>query len=99
MAMYKRNKIGKRYRKKELIPFVVLSVFSVLTIGPLIWLITLSMKTQKGFVADPFGFPTKIYLLNYLEVITDTRMLRFILNSIVVTCTSVILVLIAILPW
>ncbi len=54
---------------------------------------SISLKTQREFAADPFGLPPRLDLDAYLQVLTDERMLRFIWNSVVVTSVAIAIVL------
>jgi raffinose/stachyose/melibiose transport system permease protein len=74
--------------------YIVLTLLSLLTIAPLVWIVFLSFKSKQGFAASPFGLPESINLDNYITVLTDERLLQYLGNSIVVTTTSVLLILV-----
>jgi raffinose/stachyose/melibiose transport system permease protein len=67
---------------------------TLVTIGPVFWLFTVSLKTQAEYSASPFGLPTALRLDSYASVLTDSAFLRFVLNSVAVTSSSVLIILI-----
>jgi raffinose/stachyose/melibiose transport system permease protein len=64
------------------------------TIGPVVWLLFVSMKTQGEHAARPFGLPSALRLDNYEAILTDPAFLRFAWNSLLVTSSAVILILV-----
>lgn len=72
----------------------ILIVFSITSIYPIFWIIISSLKTTKDFNTNPAGLPEKLYFENYVQVIKKTLMLKFMLNSAVITFISVALILI-----
>lgn len=85
------GKDSKLSRSRNLFLILV----SLTATAPLLWIVSLSMRTQQEFAARPFGAPESLYLENYTRVLTDARMLQFIFNSIYVTFWAVVLVFIA----
>jgi raffinose/stachyose/melibiose transport system permease protein len=63
------------------------------TIGPVVWLLFVSMKTQGEHAARPFGPPSALRFDNYVSILTDPAFLRFAWNSLIVTSSSVFLIL------
>ncbi|MDX1379266.1 MAG: carbohydrate ABC transporter permease [Anaerolineales bacterium] len=84
-----------RFNFQDLILYLGLTILSLLTIAPMVWIIFLSFKSKQGFAASPFGLPESFNLENYITVLTDERLIQFLFNSIVVTLTSVFLILAA----
>lgn len=70
------------------------TVLAVLMIGPVFWLLTVSMKTKAEYAAQPFGLPPAIRLDNYIFILTNSEFLRFAWNSLVVTSCSVLIILV-----
>lgn len=85
--------ILKRIRWGELIRNMIYLVVTIVTIGPLMWILSMSFRTRQEFSADPFGLPTSFYLDNYLKVIQDEQMSQFLVNSIIVTSVSLVILL------
>ena len=65
-----------------------------LNIGPVFWLLSVSMKTKGEFAASPFGIPGAIRLDNYIFILTNSEFLRFAWNSLIVTSTSIALIIV-----
>src|SRR5687767_15912301 len=73
------------------------SIFAVamtlVSIGPVIWLFSVSMKTRSEYAAHPFGLPTALRFDNYSFILTDSEFLRFAWNSLLVTSSSIFIIL------
>lgn len=74
---------------------LLLILVSLIATAPLLWIVSLSLRTQQEFAAHPFGVPDRVNLENYIRVLTDARMVQFIYNSVYVTFWAVLLVFIA----
>jgi ABC-type glycerol-3-phosphate transport system permease component len=79
-------------------PHLASAVFGVTvamaTIGPVLWLLSVSLKTQRQYSASPFGLPTELHFENYGAIITDPAFLRLVWNSVLVTSSSVLAILV-----
>jgi ABC-type glycerol-3-phosphate transport system permease component len=73
--------------------YSIFIVVTLLTIGPLLWILSMSFRTRQEFAADPFGLPSGLYLENYLKILQDEQMTQFLLNSILVTSISLAILL------
>jgi raffinose/stachyose/melibiose transport system permease protein len=67
---------------------------AILSLGPILWIVGVSFKTQREFAADPFALPTSLSLDSYVRLIADDRMIRFVTNSVIVTGSSIAIVLV-----
>src|SRR4029450_12506439 len=65
---------------------------SLVTLAPLLWIVTLALRPQREFLNDPFGLPRRLYLDNFVTVFTNERMVQFFSNSVVTTAGAVLLV-------
>jgi ABC-type glycerol-3-phosphate transport system permease component len=83
----------KGFTVGRLLKYAVYSAIAFLTIGPLLWILSISLRTRQEFAADPFGLPTQLYLENYLKIIQDEQMTQFLVNSIYVTSFSMVILL------
>jgi raffinose/stachyose/melibiose transport system permease protein len=63
------------------------------TIGPVVWLFFVSLKSQSEYAASPFGPPAALRFDNYHAILTDPAFLRFAWNSLIVTSSAVFLIL------
>jgi ABC-type glycerol-3-phosphate transport system permease component len=67
---------------------------ALMTIGPVIWLFTVSVKTKSEYAASPFGLPSTLRFDNYEFILSDSEFLRFAWNSLLVTSSSVFIILV-----
>lgn len=65
---------------------------SVAAMGPVVWILSISLMTRREFAAEPFSLFRFLSLDNYLTLIQDPAMLGFLRNSLVVTVASVVIV-------
>jgi len=74
--------------------YAVLSVASVIALGPILWGLTTSFKTSAGVVAmPPQWLPAPITLENYRLVLLNSSLPRCFLNSFIVAVCGVLLTL------
>lgn len=71
-----------------------LAVMSAATLGPLVWMFMLSFKTEREFAGNLFGLPSSLYIGNYSKVLTDSPILTFTKNSVLVSFTALAILLI-----
>ena len=71
----------------------VLILFSTVILLPLYVPLLNSFKTMEGFFSSPFSVPDKLELNNYVQAWVKGNLFRFLINSIIVTSTSVLLVI------
>ena len=85
------------WRKKRLTLLILVTVLAALYISPLLWMLNTSLRpTWDIYRYPPTILPRKVTLENYIYVLTQMSGFgRYFLNSIVVTFSTVILVLIA----
>lgn len=70
-----------------------LIIISIISVYPIIWMIFSSFKTTGDFDKNPVGIPKKLNFENYIHIIKESLMLRFMLNSAVITFISLTLIL------
>jgi raffinose/stachyose/melibiose transport system permease protein len=68
---------------------LVLIVFSLTCIFPIVWILYSSLKTQAEFAVNSIGLPGTVTFSNYYSVLRETNMLRYMLNSAIVSVVSV----------
>jgi len=88
-----RQVVLRKMRWSILFRHLVYIVVTIVTLGPLAWILSLSFRTREQFAADPFGLPTQLYLGNYLKIFQDEQMLQFLFNSLIVTSISLVILL------
>jgi len=69
-----------------------LTLYSIITLFPLIWLFYNSLKTNNDFLANPFGLPSlsKLQLKNYYDAWVTMGIQQFTINSLIISSVSVI---------
>ncbi|NQT60297.1 MAG: carbohydrate ABC transporter permease [Bacteroidetes bacterium] len=87
--------LGKHSRTaSRTIIYIILILFFLFTVGPLLWLISLSVKTQLQAFANPpviFFLPTWD---NYRRLFMETDFLRFFMNSLIISTSATALCLV-----
>ncbi|MGX8792635.1 carbohydrate ABC transporter permease [Oceanobacillus oncorhynchi] len=89
--MYKKNSSFGYSLKTGLfktIKVLFLSLFSLLMIYPLYWLITSAFKTNEEFFAQPYSFPAGIAFENFIRAWDVANLGQAMVNSIIVTLSA-----------
>jgi len=86
----------KFYHKELIIPYFILFVILLLSIYPLLYMISTSLMTA-GEASNQYMFPKKLMFENYLEVWNSNNFQKYTFNSIIISvvivtgvlCTSI----------
>lgn len=70
-----------------------LTLYAVLTLYPLFWLVISSFKTNSEFFNHPFGLPQAWKFSNYVTAWQASKMSTAFLNSVIVSLVSLALTL------
>ncbi|HEX2954145.1 MAG TPA: carbohydrate ABC transporter permease [Bacillota bacterium] len=71
-----------------------LLILAAMTVYPLLWLFTLSLKSLQEYMqGNIYGLPKVLNLSNYFQLLKSTSFLRNFFNSLVVTVTSLVIVI------
>lgn len=70
-----------------------LTLYAVLTLYPLFWLVISSFKTNSEFFNHPFGLPQAWKFSNYVTAWQASKMSTAFLNSVIVSLISLVLTL------
>jgi ABC-type glycerol-3-phosphate transport system permease component len=70
---------------------LILIVVSVISIYPLFWIITTSLKTKPQYLVNKIGLPLPITLSSIQKAISSANFIRWILNSFFITGSSILL--------
>ena len=90
----KREKIAGKFGRS--IVYVLLSVVALIWIYPFIWMITASLKTQDEFFASGLSLiPKSLNFENYVRAWNNAYFGVYFKNSIIVTVSVVVIVLLA----
>lgn len=79
----------------RIVRWVVLAVFTAITLVPLLWLLLSSFKTNAELFAGPFGFPTHWSFKNYVDAWSAHPLYLYLRNSLGAAVLSAVIVIIA----
>ena len=72
--------------------YILLIVFSFISIFPFFWLILISLKSG-AHIFDTTNFFSNITFQNYINIIDNFKFLKSLMNSFIISILSVIIVL------
>ncbi|MCD6123396.1 MAG: carbohydrate ABC transporter permease [Spirochaetales bacterium] len=75
----------------QILAYIVMIIFTILTIGPLLWLFYSSFKPHAAIVHNIFALPKSFYLNNYIEAWRLGHMGVLVLNSIFYSTVATVL--------
>lgn len=80
---------------KRAVQYFLMATLSLIFLFPVLWTIISSFKTEQNVVAfPPQIFPNPFIIDNYIDVLTRFPYINWMINSIVITSSSVLLVLV-----
>lgn len=90
----------KSNSKTAYVPTIALILFACISLYPLIYLMSYSLKTNDEiFYSNPFGLPTIPQWVNYVKAVTTFDVLTYFKNSIIITVAALIGVFVLVLPF
>lgn len=81
-------------KKKQILPYTVLSIWTLVVLFPIWTMVINSFKFKLSIYKDPFGLPTKWNFGSYLTVFSDSDFFVYFKNSLIVTIGSIICILV-----
>ncbi len=78
--------------------YVALITLAVMIIVPVAWVFMASIKENSEFYGNPWALPLGVHLQNFADAWSKARMGEYMLNSVVVTVLSLVLLLVIALP-
>lgn len=84
------TKKRKRVRPAAILLYLCLGFLVVLYLAPLVWMVTVSLKTNAEVFASPFALPKVPQLENYIFAWTKGYLGRAMLNSLIVCGISLV---------
>lgn len=73
---------------------IIMAIFAITAVYPILWIISTSLKTEEQYRESKIGMSWPITLENIKEALESANFLRWMLNSVIITGFSVILVVI-----
>ncbi|WP_068784785.1 carbohydrate ABC transporter permease [Paenibacillus phocaensis] len=70
--------------------YTFLSLFAMMNIVPLFWMVVNSFKNEQEYAANPFSLPEALHFSNYAEAWKVANMNVYFLNSLFVTFASLL---------
>lgn len=84
------NNYAARRKVKNIVTYVFLIFYSLISIYPIIWMFFYSFKNNDEiFISNPFGIPKVFRIQNYIRAITEYDIVTYFKNSLVVAFTVV----------
>lgn len=78
--------------------YVALITLAVTIIIPVAWVFMASIKENSEFYGNPWAMPAGFYFQNFIDAWGKARMGEYMLNSVVVTALSLVILLVVALP-
>ncbi len=88
--------IGKK--KSFVWIYIVLTLFAIIVVLPLVWLLFSSLKTQADLTMNTWGPPKQWVFSNYVKAWKGSKIDRYMLNSIYVTGMTIIMTVVTVTP-
>lgn len=93
------NKKNKSFNLYKVFVYVALITLAITIIVPILWVFMASLKSQLDLVSnDPFSLPTELLWSNFVQAFENARMGDYLINSIIVTALSLVILLVVALP-
>ena len=92
------KKISSGDRLYKLFIYVVLITLAVVIIVPVVWVFMASIKQNSEFYGSPWTLPATVYWQNFVDAWNAASMGSYMLNSVLVTALSLIILLVVALP-
>lgn len=78
--------------------WICLFLAALTVLIPVIWVFLSSIKENSEFYGNPWSLPNGFYWQNFVEAWNDANMGAYFLNSVIVTATALVLLLIVSIP-
>lgn len=78
--------------------YLCLFIFAFSILIPVAWVFMASIKANPEFYKSPWALPEGFYLANFVDAWTEAKMGSYLLNSVIVTFTALVLLLLVALP-
>ena len=101
MKNSKDKKISSTKSLYKIFIYIALITLAVSIIVPVAWVFMASLKSNAEFVGqdvNPFAFPKKLIWENFTIAFSQAKMGEYLLNSVIVTALSLIILLVVALP-
>lgn len=93
--MNRKSSTAKLYK---LFIYISLCLLAITILVPVIWVFLASIKENKEFYGNPWSLPLGFYFQNFIDAWEKAGMGEYMLNSVIVTATALVLLLVIALP-
>ncbi|MEF9968036.1 MAG: carbohydrate ABC transporter permease [Longicatena sp.] len=93
-----KNKKKKPISLYKIFTYVALITLAISIIVPVSWVFIASIKTNSEFYGSPWSFPQGFAFSNFVEAWNTAKMGEFFMNSVIVTVTALVILLVVALP-
>ena len=94
----KSNKMKSVDKLYKAFIYVALITLAITIIVPVLWVFLASIKENVEFYGNPWALPKGFYFQNFIDAIEKARMGEYFVNSIIVTITALVLLLVIAVP-
>ena len=94
--MQQKAKSGKGLYKFFI--YFVLCMLAITIVVPVAWVFMASVKENREFYGNPWTLPEGLYWQNFVDAWNKASMGEYMINSVIVTALSIILLLVIALP-
>lgn len=77
----------------KIIIYLVLIIFSSLALGPILFSLSTSLRTNPDFVTATLAIPESVYFDNYKFMFFDAKIYRYFINNVIIGTASLTLYL------
>lgn len=78
--------------------YVVLAALAIVILVPVAWVFMASLKQNSEFYGNPWTLPAGFYWKNFVDAWNTAKMGEYMLNSVIVTVLSLVILLVVALP-
>ncbi len=78
--------------------YFVLGMLAITIVVPVAWVFMASIKENREFYGNPWTLPEGIYWQNFVDAWNKAAMGEYMINSVIVTALSIVLLLVIALP-
>ncbi len=92
------KKVSNTDRLFKIFIYVALITLAISIIVPVFWVFMASIKENSEFYANPWNLPLGFYFQNFLDAFEKAKMGDYMINSVIVTALSLVILLVVALP-
>lgn len=91
LTINKDNIIKRESKQWKIVSWIILIFFLLYTLGPMLWLILASLKTNTELMGSPFSLPAKLQIANYINAFKVSGLGVLFLNSVFISISATLL--------